>query len=704
MKTKIAENKVEMHGNFEVNTFQVEASAQMFKIISDTMYSRPIEAIVRELACNAYDSHKENGNEDEPFIIKLPTPLNQNFYIKDFGTGLSPQEVKELYTVVFKSDKTHTNDMTGCFGLGSKTPFAYTKQFSVESTWNGVRHNYSIFMNDEMIPSFTKMGEVEVDEPNGFKVSFHVKKEDFYKFEKVAEKVAKYFDTIPEVKGLGRELNPLEYGLEGDGWGFKDNDSQTLAIMGNVAYNINSQKIDNYISNVDLYFDLGDLTPAASREELQYDDDTIAAIKGAFAKVKSECLNKVEKEVNQEDNYFQACVNFYNLKLQGNIGALVYGKDISHDKTGLPINNSISIYDNDLAKKDGTQIFTVENGKKSNSKISKWYDFTFCKKIKSCGSWGSVTGYEVQKPQVVYADQSYGKYSRTEYLSTQNPDDMFFLVSGDEKTAEKLADKLLLDSYHLVSEMDPKPKEVKASASNMAEADFLNLKKGWSNLDTWWELCDDKPEQCYFVTISRYKWRFDNGGEYTQPSHLWKIQSYLSSVGVDINIIGVKNRFFDDAKDIDGWKPLKDELTNFINFVSGSKGDKSQTIAINFRDKCKYGCKFLDLFRRNKDAIDDIKDKDLKEICEIYIEGGKRCDTNAGLLSGIVDKMNLATTDSIEIKSKKTKVDKEVEKLVEKKNKIKARYPLFDEASYWHDVQGWLEYANCLYEQKYKDN
>lgn len=41
--------------------FGIEASAKAFQVLSSNLYERKIEAIVRELGCNASDSHKQAG-------------------------------------------------------------------------------------------------------------------------------------------------------------------------------------------------------------------------------------------------------------------------------------------------------------------------------------------------------------------------------------------------------------------------------------------------------------------------------------------------------------------------------------------------------------------------------------------------------------------------------------------------------------------
>ena len=106
--------------------FTITASGRAFKILSDGLYSDKIRAIIRELACNARDSHVAAGNT-APWDMHLPTYDENWFSIEDFGTGMSHEDVINVYSRYFASTKTASNDFVGQLGLGSKSPFSYTR-------------------------------------------------------------------------------------------------------------------------------------------------------------------------------------------------------------------------------------------------------------------------------------------------------------------------------------------------------------------------------------------------------------------------------------------------------------------------------------------------------------------------------------------------------------------------------------------------
>ena len=138
-------------------SFKIKASAKAFRILSDNLYSDKITAIIRELSCNAADSHIVANKKDLPLDIHLPNKFEPYFSVRDYGTGMSEETIMSLYTSYFDSDKVDSNDITGALGLGSKSPFAYTDSFNVESVFNKKRKLYSAYINDQGFPCIQKM-------------------------------------------------------------------------------------------------------------------------------------------------------------------------------------------------------------------------------------------------------------------------------------------------------------------------------------------------------------------------------------------------------------------------------------------------------------------------------------------------------------------------------------------------------------------
>ena len=110
MKLQDNPTTIERIGNVSNEAqFRMKTSRKSFQILSD-LYSDKALAIVRELGCNAADSMIAAGKSDQPFHIHLPNTLEPWLTIQDFGTGISHENIYDIYSVYFSSTKTNTND------------------------------------------------------------------------------------------------------------------------------------------------------------------------------------------------------------------------------------------------------------------------------------------------------------------------------------------------------------------------------------------------------------------------------------------------------------------------------------------------------------------------------------------------------------------------------------------------------------------
>ena len=292
--------------------FVIEASAEAFRIISNNLYSDPVAAIVRELGCNAYDSQVE-ANNIVPFDIHFPTTDKPQFIIRDYGTGMTKEKVYDVYTSVFTSDKRTTNSQTGCLGLGSKTPFALFDSFSVDSYVDGTLYSWIIYKDNEGIPCATLISESETDEPNGVRITIDIQSKYIYDFQNKVNCLSPFKVqpnsniTIPQYNYLYKTTN---YGLVNDNYRM-----HSMALMGNVLYNINVNAFSNLTNNqrnilnsggVHFFFDIGELSFSASREELNLDVLTQNKIKEKIQNYIDDFIKLVQLEVDDCNNLIDA--------------------------------------------------------------------------------------------------------------------------------------------------------------------------------------------------------------------------------------------------------------------------------------------------------------------------------------------------------------------------------------------------------------
>ncbi len=329
-------HEVEALGIDTMSAFIIEAHSISFKILSDQLYSDKILAVVRELCCNAFDAHVDGGKKDVPFRVHMPNTLEPWFAVRDWGIGLSHDNVIHLYTTYFGSTKRGSNDKVGCLGLGSKSPFAYTDSFTVTSWHDGVKRIYTAFIGEEGIPMITQMGtDQPTDEINGLEVSLSVEPKDFSEFADKAETALRRFNPAPESVGSENfNLESVELWMEGKGWAIRKEDQSysyhrsrsvcAVAVQGSVAYPIDPDALKDLTSDqkkvlelpIDIYFDLGELGITPSRESLSYSDgtkgtiDTIGNVIKRLDKVFAELPKKFENEFDSCASHWDACVLF----------------------------------------------------------------------------------------------------------------------------------------------------------------------------------------------------------------------------------------------------------------------------------------------------------------------------------------------------------------------------------------------------------
>jgi hypothetical protein len=298
----------------EIGEFRIRNSAKAFSILSSGLYANKIRAIIRELSCNAVDSHTAAGNTDTPFDVHLPNQLEPWFSIRDYGTGLSHDQVTNIYTTYFESTKTDSNAFIGALGLGSKSPFSYTDNFTVTAIQNGKKGIYSAFINGEGVPSIAQMMTEDTDEPSGVEVKFSVNDQyDYSKFREEARQVYTYFKLRPVISGASNfEFRNVEYESKDiiPGVHSHRSGSRSVAVMGNIAYPIEVPNAEASLGDLrqllscglEIHFNIGEVDFQASREGLSYIPSTIEAIKAKLSALNSALTTVLTKEADAIEN------------------------------------------------------------------------------------------------------------------------------------------------------------------------------------------------------------------------------------------------------------------------------------------------------------------------------------------------------------------------------------------------------------------
>lgn len=199
-------------GTGKVQTFSTKQDAEFFEILSSTLYSNKELAVVREVLCNSWDANIEGNKENKHVIVEIS---DSKMTFQDFGPGIPADQMGEIYCTYGGSTKRHDGKKTGGFGLGSKAPFAYAKNFTVTTINGGYKSVFNISRGTSAtngVPDLRCMVSVPSSEPSGVTVSIPILSVDQEKFIDLVKAVAFMGGML--VKLNGQTLKRITYNTE----------------------------------------------------------------------------------------------------------------------------------------------------------------------------------------------------------------------------------------------------------------------------------------------------------------------------------------------------------------------------------------------------------------------------------------------------------------------------------------------------------
>lgn len=325
---KITEQRpnVESSGQLEEQFFSIQDQGMIFDILRNKMYSNPIAAICREISCNARDAHREVGTPDKPVEIYLPNSLEKYFKVKDFGPGISPDRMSNIFIKYTASTKRDDNTQTGGFGLGAKTPFAYSDTFNIVTNYNGTQYNYACIIDETKVGKLMSLHQSPTKEPNGTEILIPVKAVDFKTFADWTEISTRHWEVKPLIKGNQISYPAFNKILEGKNWAIASSSSynrEAKIIVDGIEYPLDlatlktyadSKLIDSSRGNLYLYFGIGELTLSANREQVFLDKMTKEKISKRLGEVITEIKTNVDAKIDSFPNLWEANI-FYRQEL-----------------------------------------------------------------------------------------------------------------------------------------------------------------------------------------------------------------------------------------------------------------------------------------------------------------------------------------------------------------------------------------------------
>lgn len=299
----LATHPVETSGFDKTQRATIKADGAMFDILATKLYTDPILAVIREYTCNALDITHPGV---QPFKVSLPHVAggDPQFIVRDYGPGLSPDQMVDLFITFGGSSKRDENTSVGGFGIGCKAGFAYADAFVVTSFIDGLKRSYCFFRGADRIPQLTTPEVTATDEPNGLEIMIPVQAKDRDAFHSRAVSFLQFmpsekFETFGfEVRPLNRETAEgyliLNEQRAGKRW----------AKMGPVLYELAWHHVPGAIAlpaTIVPDVPIGALDIAPNRETLTYSERTKAALLEINKQIVADLGVKIKAEVQKAD-------------------------------------------------------------------------------------------------------------------------------------------------------------------------------------------------------------------------------------------------------------------------------------------------------------------------------------------------------------------------------------------------------------------
>ena len=320
--------------NVNEMAFKVDEEDQgfIFEILRSKIYKNAIGAICREISSNSRDANRETLRGHVPIKIIIHDDMSFGGYssmhieFSDDGPGISPDRMTNVFCRYAKSTKRDDNTQTGGFGLGAKTPFAYTDMFTIITRCEGVKYTYSAYIDESRRGKIALISSEQVpDEENGTSILVPMRPSDRRQFETETVYYTQLWDVRPEIVNFRyseyadntiikevdmdgvRTLHLKNYGKE----------SSHLMLIDGIPFPIDMEQVPGfkglnrytYDDNRCIAFCVGagEMDIAVNRESLQYTEDAIKTIRDFVERYGEIMKADLIKYINEASSYFHAC-------------------------------------------------------------------------------------------------------------------------------------------------------------------------------------------------------------------------------------------------------------------------------------------------------------------------------------------------------------------------------------------------------------
>lgn len=332
MKINQGKETLEVIGtDVEVLDFNIKDPIIIVDYLTSTIYSNPLRMMLQEIMTNARDANIEADRGTEPINITLPTKFDSNIIISDHGIGISPERMCDIFINYGSSTKRNTNRQSGGFGIGAKTPFAYSNTFQVNTVYkdadgNKYRSIYSMIKEGNGIaPKATKVSCEQTTDKIGTSIIIPIKSSDIISINKYISEITHKWKIRPifhnNTNNMYEEYdkNQLQLICEGDKFKFYRNNqykSTVKIFIDEIPYNIDwNSQYSKFLSipysyTIELYFKTGDVNVSLNRESIHRDDFTLKNLTLICDNIKQQITEYLNSVINKYEKFIDAC-DFY---------------------------------------------------------------------------------------------------------------------------------------------------------------------------------------------------------------------------------------------------------------------------------------------------------------------------------------------------------------------------------------------------------
>jgi hypothetical protein len=560
-------------------------------------YSNPLLATIREIIANALDVTKSKKVD-----IQLPTQIEPNFIVRDFGCGLSEEDMLGLYTKYGKSTKRESNESIGGFGIGRFAPLSYTDSFIVRSVHQGHKHSYIIRVDEQDDTIVSQIESQPTKEADGIYVQVGIKKDDIHEFFKIFKKTWWYRQD--EIKLLNEDWGDVKLGKpqeSNDVFDLYQNNSywedvshfgsEPYVLMGGIPYKVNESD-DWFMFKSGLVYkaEIGEFKLHHSRESLEYNPQVKQALKKASDKIFAKLNEELGSQMDKADTFYEAseimhkAMETYRQR---------FGTKLSISSSKFKDVNGI-LFPKDWIKKE-THITTRENGNLSfsHSRYSYNDNSPSDKVIYIVDDYPSPRSpksrcmflHDFEKENKI--DRGFAKIVliNSEGMKADSIDgtyDTQALCVQRVKDCNHPNVKLLSECERIIAPQKARKKGVVKSLSAMDILKFdSSVRHEWANLDTYWGIekdvdFDDDSKTYYYVnyyankiTFEPYKKHLGASGEVEINPYQF-IRNYLENIpSFKENIWGVRKNLKSRIEKKDNWICLDDVYEDLVEQDEG---------------------------------------------------------------------------------------------------------------------------------------